>query len=70
MRPKPLLRLLRSVQEQSLYPDEILVVDGSTNSETRIVLEENTFKNLTYFLVPKEYRGLTRQRNYGVDKAS
>ncbi len=70
MRPKPLLRLLRSVQEQSLYPDEILVVDGSTNSETRIVLVENTFKNLTYFLVPKEYRGLTRQRNYGVDKAS
>ena len=47
MRPKPLLRLLRSVQEQSLYPDEILVVDGSTNSETRIVLVENTFKNLT-----------------------
>lgn len=70
MRPKPLLRLLRSVQEQSLYPDEILVVDGSTNSETRIVLVENTFKNLTYYLVPKEYRGLTRQRNYGIKKVS
>ena len=70
MRPNPLLRLLQSVQEQLLYPDEIWIVDGSTNDQTRIILEENTFKNLNYFLVPKECRGLTKQRNYGIERVA
>ena len=70
MRPNPLLRLLQSVREQLLYPDEILIVDGSTNDQTRIILEENTFKNLNYFLVPKECRGLTKQRNYGIERVA
>ena len=30
MRPESLLQLLQSVQEQTLYPDEILIIDGST----------------------------------------
>jgi GT2 family glycosyltransferase len=68
MRPKPLLQLLQSVQEQTLYPDEILIVDGSVNSETEKLLEENKFVNLHYFLVPEEHRGLTRQRNYGIER--
>ena len=46
MRSHPLLQLLHSVQEQTLYPDEILIVDGSTNKETEAVLEENHFENL------------------------
>ena len=33
-RPKPLLQLLLSVQEQTLYPNEILIIDGSENNET------------------------------------
>lgn len=66
MRPKPLLQLLQSVREQSLYPDEILIVDGSTSQETEVILNENPFRNLNYFLVPKEQRGLTKQRNYGI----
>ena len=70
MRPNPLLRLLQSVREQLLYPDEIWIVDGSTNDQTRIILEENTFKNLNYFLVPKECRGLTKQRNYGIERVA
>jgi GT2 family glycosyltransferase len=73
MRPKPLLQLLQSVKEQTLYPDEILIIDGSTNNQTQLILEENYFKNLNYFRVPNEHRGLTKQRNYGitrVDKAS
>lgn len=68
MRPKPLLDLLKSVKEQSLYPNEILIVDGSTNEETRLILEENKFNNLKYFLVPHESRGLTKQRNYGIER--
>ncbi|WP_413999255.1 glycosyltransferase family 2 protein [Flavobacterium sp. W1B] len=68
MRPRPLMRLLQSVQQQSVYPDAILIVDGSTNSETELVLKKNEFKKLNYFLVPSECRGLTKQRNYGIER--
>lgn len=67
-RPKPLLQLLQSVKEQTLYPDEILIVDGSTDGSTQVVLAQNHFQNLHYFLVPDEFRGLTKQRNYGIAK--
>ncbi len=68
MRPQPLLTLLQSVQKQTLYPDEILIIDGSLNDETRSCLENNKFENLKYFLVSNEDRGLTRQRNFGISK--
>lgn len=70
MRPKPLLQLLQSVKEQTLYPDEILIIDGSTNGETQRIITNNSFKNLKYFLVSKEYRGLTKQRNFGISKVN
>lgn len=70
MRPLPVLNLLNSVKEQTLYPNEILVIDGSVNYETKNALEKNLFQNLSYFLVPEEHRGLTRQRNFGVSKVS
>jgi GT2 family glycosyltransferase len=66
MRPKPLLQLLQSVREQSLYPDEILIIDGSVNEETQRIVIDIFFQNLKYFLVPKEHRGLTKQRNFGI----
>jgi GT2 family glycosyltransferase len=66
MRPKPLFQLLQSVQEQSLYPNEILIVDGSVNEETQRIIADNSFQNLKYFLVPNEHRGLTKQRNFGI----
>jgi GT2 family glycosyltransferase len=69
MRPKPLLQLLQSVKEQTLYPNEILIIDGSTNKETEIVLKENRFQDLKYFMSPLEHRGLTKQRNYGIERA-
>lgn len=68
MRPQPLLQLLQSVQEQTIYPDEILIIDGSKNNETDIALQENFFVNLSYFLVPPTHRGLTKQRNYGIER--
>lgn len=68
MRPQPLLQLLQSVQKQTVYPDEILIIDGSTNTETEITLQENHFINLSYFLVPSIHRGLTKQRNYGIER--
>jgi GT2 family glycosyltransferase len=70
MRPKPLQQLLQSVLEQTLYPDEILIIDGSTNADTANIFSENNFQNLHYFAVPAEHRGLTKQRNFGIKKVS
>lgn len=70
MRPQALLQLVQSVMEQTIYPNEILIIDGSTNKDTEVILEENQIKNLKYFLVDLEYRGLTRQRNFGVNKVA
>ncbi len=70
MRPEPLLKLLQSVREQSLYPSEIIIVDGSTNNETELILQENIFLNLQYYLASEDKRGLTKQRNFGISKAS
>ena len=70
MRPQALLRLLQSVEVQTVCPNEILIIDGSTNSETEIVLKEKTFQNLKYFKVDNDHRGLTKQRNYGINLTS
>ncbi len=70
MRPKPLLDLLQSVQCQTIYPNEILIIDGSTNKETEGIISKNSFENLHYFLVNEYDRGLTRQRNFGVNKVN
>ncbi|MFN7674473.1 glycosyltransferase family 2 protein [Flavobacterium sp.] len=70
MRPIPLLNLLNSVKEQTLYPNEILIIDGSTNDETRAIIAQNSFQNLTYFQVSEVDRGLTKQRNFGISKIS
>jgi len=67
MRAQPLLKLLQTVNKQSLYPNEILIIDGSTNTQTETVLKENTFKNLSYYKVDAANRGLTKQRNYGIN---
>jgi GT2 family glycosyltransferase len=68
MRPQSVLQLLQSIQGQTVYPDEILVVDGSNNTETESILKENQFPYLRYFAVPPEHCGLTKQRNYGIDR--
>ena len=66
MRPVAICTLLDSVELQSKYLDEILIIDGSTNDETEDRFRENKYKNLSYYKVPPEHRGLTKQRNYGI----
>lgn len=70
MRPEPLLKLLNSVKIQTLYPNQIIIVDGSTNLKTKEILEINHFQNLNYFLVDNQDRGLTKQRNFGISKTT
>ncbi len=69
-RPGPLLTLLGSVVKQSLFPYQILIIDGSKNDETRKELEVNSFKNLEYFKVGENNRGLTKQRNFGIERVA
>ncbi len=67
-RPEPLKNLLHSVLKQTVYPDEIIIVDGSHDDKTREMLQKNVFPKLKYFKVPDKHRGLTRQRNYGIQR--
>ncbi|WP_375239769.1 glycosyltransferase family 2 protein [Aurantibacter sp.] len=67
MRAKPLCELLDSVNLQSLYPNDIIIVDGSVDRETEKVLQLNKFNNLRYLKVGNANRGLTKQRNYGIN---
>jgi len=69
MRPDSLKNLLDSVVLQTVMPDEVLVIDGSTNLETSTFIKTATYSlPLSYFLVDAANRGLTKQRNFGVSK--
>jgi GT2 family glycosyltransferase len=68
MRPQSLLDLLASVKSQTVYPDAILIIDGSCNLETEKALEKDSFDRLRYYKVSDEHRGLTKQRNYGIER--
>lgn len=61
-----LKRLLDSVAKQSLYPDEIQIIDGSVGNDTKEMVSAASFKNLNYYKVDENDRGLTRQRNLGI----
>ncbi len=67
-RPKPLLTLLQSVKEQTLYPDQVLIIDGSPDDATKQIIANNNFQNLNYHQVEPQNRGLTKQRNFGIEK--
>jgi len=70
MRPKPVGDLLKSVSKQTIYPHQIIIVDGSTNNKTQEVFNTQNFENLEYYLVSDAERGLTKQRNFGIQKAT
>ena len=62
--------LMNSIVNQSLYPNQIIIVDGSLNQETKTYFEHNNFNNLNYYLVDDSNRGLTKQRNFGILKVN
>ncbi|CDF80025.1 glycosyltransferase (GT2) [Formosa agariphila KMM 3901] len=53
-----------------MYPNEILIIDGSINNETTDLFQNSNFKNLKYFKVNENQRGLTKQRNFGISKVT
>lgn len=71
MRPKSLSNLLDTVEKQLRKPDEVIIVDGSTDDKTKEMIENENFNlNLMYYKVSESQRGLTKQRNYGVKQIS
>ncbi|NEV93928.1 glycosyltransferase family 2 protein [Psychroflexus sp. YR1-1] len=66
-RSESLLRLLESVKQQSHLPDEILVIDASPDKETALALKNTHLAQLRYHKVEPEQRGLTKQRNTGIE---
>lgn len=73
-RPEAMRRLLESLDVQTVPPDEILVIDGSEDTETETIVHHIALlgcpNRVSYWRVPAEHRGLTRQRNYGIAKAN
>ena len=73
-RPLQVQELLRSLAQQTTLPDEVLVIDGSPDTETETVVQANQAEtglpSLLYYQVPPQERGLTRQRNYGIARAA
>ncbi|GHA50343.1 glycosyl transferase family 2 [Salinimicrobium marinum] len=67
-RPEALKRLLDSVKEQTVLPNQILIIDGSEDDRTGNLFQHDPFPNLEYYKVDEQQRGLTRQRNFGVEK--
>lgn len=72
-RAKAVERLLAELQGQTHAPDEILVVDGSPDTQTEAVVEARQSPSpspiVRYFRAPDEHRGLARQRNFGIARA-
>lgn len=69
-RANSLKRLLHSLAEQTLRPDELIIVDASPDEATELMLRvfpslESLAAKVIYMRVAGALRGLTRQRNLG-----
>ncbi|MDC0408823.1 glycosyltransferase family 2 protein [Flavobacteriaceae bacterium] len=68
-RPNSVSLLLKSIEDQNLLPDEIIVVDGSEINNK--ALEGYAYeRKFNYYHVSALQRGLTKQRNFGLSKVS
>jgi GT2 family glycosyltransferase len=71
-RPDAVRRFLESLRRQTRLPDELIVVDASSDARTEAVVREETRHRLAsrptaYHRVAEQNRGLTRQRNFGLE---
>lgn len=68
-RSDDLMMCLESIATQTLPPDEVLIVDGSDDTQSGAVLKHQAFSTLPVRYIHTE-PGLTRQRNLGIAEAS
>lgn len=71
-RPKQIEALLDNLSHQKYLPFEVIIIDASDDQRTELVIEKLTSRSnlfaLKYFKAPE--KGLTKQRNFGIDQAS
>ncbi len=70
MRPNDIIKMLDSIVLQSIYPDEIIIVDASNNELTKNLNLDLKYKNLQYYYVDANTRGSAKQRNFGITKVA
>lgn len=71
-RPAAIGRLLAALARQERPPDEVLIVDASSDTSTANVVAEHVERgaaHVRHILVDEDERGLTRQRNRGIAEA-
>lgn len=71
-RANSLRRFLDSLAEQDSLPRKLVIVDASPRNESELVLRgfpspHSLAECIQYFRVKGRYRGLTRQRNFGLN---
>ncbi|TRO63898.1 glycosyltransferase family 2 protein [Christiangramia sabulilitoris] len=69
-RADSVIQLMDSVATQSLYPNEILIIDASEDDRTEGLLSTKNYKSLLYYKVAEKNKGLTKQRNFGIGNAN
>ncbi len=69
-RPNELKRFLKSLDVQSLQPDELIIVDASENEKTFSLISEKKITSKYYIKYIKSKPGLTRQKNIGVTESN
>ncbi len=68
-RPDSIAKFLDSLSAQTRPVDQLVVVDASKNADTELVVaRERGFNDLSYWRVKEPLRGLTRQRNFGLQE--
>ena len=65
-RPKMVEQLLLNILEQSMLPDEIIIVDASEDGETKAVCDALQTKSQSKIVYVKSVKGLTIQRDVGI----
>lgn len=67
-RPNAVCKLLDSIVNQTLQPDEIIVVDASDDHYTEISIQKKKYKlPIKYYRVDKPNKGSAQQRNFGIN---
>lgn len=70
-RPRSVQRLLEALAVQTVPADEVLVVDASDDEQTAAVVDEaDGVPGLVHHAVGPAGRGLTKQRNVGIERSS
>jgi len=74
-RASSLMRCLDSLRKQTLRPDQVLIVDASQDARTEAAVRGDErlgdiASGVSYFRVSGRFRGLTRQRNFALERAA